>query len=456
MKINKILSIMLIINIISFNSLSALAIKDDKKAQKAKQSAIETAVQNLNLDWWKAYDDEYLIGYISKAIESNNDIKIATLRVEQARQNMKLQFANELPHMQVGVSPVVNKLPNDTGTDGSFSIPMIVSYEADIFLKNRNKTQSMKKLHEASIQQERALHIAIASQIGATYFNIVKLDKLISLQDEIIKDRNSIYKMTKLKNELGLASTADLTRAEKAYVLAVADLSDLKKAREIMLNSLAVLVGESPNNINDFKRASYDELVDLKVVPKEISSEVVTQRPDYIVSEKVLEKAGLDVRVAKKEFLPSINLFGLVSFNSFSNSSSFGWKNALALMGGSAMLDIFRGGAKIANLKLRKNYYEQMLHSYYKTNLTAIQEVNDALCALKFDNDKYNKNRDSYEMQDKEFKYSEIKYENGLISNLDLLHQKETLLSMNKLVVNSKVDCLINEISLYKAMGAKI
>ena len=451
MNYKKMLSTLLIVTFTILNYSPVLAI------QNTKPNNLETyKFDNINLDWWKSYNDKYLTGYIKKAVKNNTDMQIATLRVEEAKQNVKLQFANELPSAQIGLSPALTKMPSEHSTSGSFSIPIIVNYEADIFLKNHNKTQSMKKLHEVSKYSERAAYIAISSQIGSTYFNIIKLDKLIELQNQIIKDRKNIYELMKLRNSQGLTSTADLTRAEKAYVIAVADLSDLEKAREIFLRSLAVMIGDSPENINSYKRTSYEKLAELKTIPNEISSEIITQRPDYLISEATLQKAGLDVKIAKKEFLPSINIFGVYSFNIFSSASGMNWENALMALAGAAMLDLFRGGAKIANLKLRKNYYEQMVQNYTKTNLVAIQEVNDALCALKYDNDKYLKNLKSYNMQQKDYNYTQIKYNNGLISNLDLLQQEETLLSMNKMVVSAKTNCYINQIGLYKAVGGKI
>jgi len=63
-------------------------------------------------------------------------------------------------------------------------------------------------------------------------------------------------------------------------------------------------------NIDELKRISYDELIYKKPIPQEISSDIITQRPDYMAAEKQVEKAGLDVRIAKKEFLPKIDLLG--------------------------------------------------------------------------------------------------------------------------------------------------
>lgn len=425
----------------------------DKKVIKSQVT--EYKFTDVNLDWWKNYNDEILEGYIVKAINENQDLKIATLKVEETRQNVKLQFSKELPSAYFAPGPSLIKNSGATSTEGSIALPVLVNYEMDIFLKNHDKTKSVKKLYEISKFHEKAAYISVASVVGATYFNIVKLDKLISIQNEIIADRKQIYELMKKRNEQGITSTADLVRADKSYVLATADLYDLKKAREIMLNSLAVLIGESPNNINELKRISYDELVYKKPIPEEISSDIITQRPDYLAAEKMVEKAGLDVRIAKKEFLPVFNILGLLMFSASSMNNVMNWQTALAALGGGALLS-FNGGAKFANLRINKNKYEQVLQNYYKTNLVAIQEVNDSLSSLKLDNEKYRKNLKSYDMQKADFKYMQKRYEQGIISNLDLLQQRENLLAIDKLVAAGKTDCYIDQISLYKAVGGKL
>lgn len=460
----KLLTITLIISMFGLNYLPVCANVFVRKNNLIKTQVTEYKFTNVNLDWWKNYNDEILEGYIVKAVNENQDLKIATLKVEEARQNVKLQFSRELPTASIGVSDFQAKLPDSFSTalgasksENFFGMPIMVSYEADLFLKNHDKTKSVKKLYEVSKLNERAVYIAVASQVGATYFNIVKLDKLISLQENIIASRKKIFELTKQRNEQGIASTADLVRANKAYVMAQTDLSDLLKARDIMLNSLAVLTGENPNNVNELKRISYDELMYKRPIPKEISSDIITQRPDYLAAEKMVQKAGIDVRIAKKEFLPKIDIMGLMFFNTASlANSSFNWANAIAALGGQAMLPIFTGGAKFANLRISKNKYEQIMQNYYKTNLVAIQEVNDALSALKLDDEKYHKNLKSLDMQRADYKYTQAKYNQGVISNLDLMQQKENLLVIDKLVTASKTDCYIDQISLYKAVGGKL
>ncbi len=450
MKIKKIITLILIFTMfIGYAPLESFAAK--------KPSAdINNTISYVNINWWKGLDDSILIDYILKAVECNHDLKISSLKVEETRQNKNIQRSKEMPSIGVGAVPALYKLPASTSSDGLISLPIYASYELDLFGKNRDKTKSFDKLIEISAQNERAAYISVVSAVGSTYYNIVKLDKLINLQEEIIKDRKQIYDLMKLSNEEGLISTADTVNANKAFIRANADIIELKKSRERLLNMLAVLIGESPENKNNYARIAYDDLVINKSVPDSVSSDVIENRPDYLSSEIMLEKTGIDIRAAKKDFLPSFNILGLISFSSTEFLSKMNWTNAVAVLGGGALLPLFTGGAKIANLKLQKNKYNQAVENYKKTYIVSVQEINDALCDLKLDNEKYLKTLENYNVEKSDFGYTQMKYKEGIISNLDLLQKKENLLVTEKQLTNDKIEYFINQISLYKASGAKI
>ena len=259
-----------------------------------------------------------------------------------------------------------------------------------------------------------------------------------------------------LRNKEGITSTADTVKANKAYVAGNTDLIELKKQREKLLNQMCVLIGESPENSDSIVRSSLDNMDFSGVIPSEIESDIIVQRPDYMKAEKMVEKAGIDVRVARKEFLPSINLTGLALFNSSQFGSLFTTKGMLAALGGSVMYPFFTGGAKFANLRLRKAQYERILQNYYKTNLTAIQEVNDALVGIRMDQEKMAETEKQAALEREDFGYSQQRYDQGTISRLDLIQRKENTLVMDKLVAINKVDCFVDYIGLYKAVGSKL
>lgn len=422
---------------------------------KKTQQSDDYKFNYVNMNWWGNFNDDLLNGYIEKAILNNYDLKMATINVEEYYQNVRLQFANELPSAVGGFGPGVFKAPGMTNTSSAFGLPIIVQYEADIFLKNHNKTKAVKKLYEGSKLDERAAYISVASAVGSTYFNIINLDKMISLQEQIVNIRQEIYNLMLIRNKEGLTSTADTVKANKALVAGQTDLIELKKNREKMLNQMCVLIGESPENANSIKRNSLDSINYQLAIPSEIPSEIITQRPDYMKAELMVEKAGIDVKVAKKEFLPSINILGGALFNAGDIGSLFTTKNMLLGVGGGLMTPLFQGGSLIANLKLKKATYERILQDYYKTNLTAIQEVNDALVASRLDKDKMTQTTKQYNLEKSDYKYNEKKFNQGTISKLDLIQYQENLLTIEKLVAQQKVECMTDAISLYKATGSK-
>lgn len=462
----KIITTALLASMLSMTIMPALAVTEKSSTtpkqfksmvskNKKNQQSDDYKFAYVNMNWWGNFNDDLLNSYIEKAIVNNYDLKMATINVEEYYQNVKLQFANELPSAVAGFGPGVFKAPGLTKTQAAFGLPVIVQYEADIFLKNHNKTKAVKKLYEGSKLDERAAYISVASAVGSTYFNIVNLDKMISLQEQIVSIRQEIYNLMLARNKEGLTSTADTVKANKALVQGQTDLIELKKNREKMLHQFCVLIGESPENANSIKRNSLDNMNYQLAIPSQIPSEIITQRPDYMRAELMVEKAGLDVKVAKKEFLPSINILGGALFNASDIGSLFTTKNMLLGFGGGLVTPLFQGGSLVANLKLKKATYERILQDYYKTNLTAIQEVNDALVASRLDKDKMTQTTKQYNLEKSDYKYNEKKFNQGTISKLDLIQYQENLLTIEKLVAQQKVECMTDAISLYKATGSK-
>lgn len=438
----------------SFIISPAFAILENKDIKQAKQQA--NILDGINFDKWKKKNDQYLEGYIVKALENNTDIKTTALKIEEAKLNVTLTRSDSLPSISVGASPAVAKMPGSTKSEGTFAIPIMASWEIDLFGKNRDKTKASKKILESTQYEAKAVDISVISYVISTYYNIVCLDKIIEIQNKITNDRAEIYRLKKLANKEGIATTSDLILAEKSYILAQNDLIEYQKSRQNALNALAVLIGDSANNSKEYKRISFDKLSENFNIPYEISSEIITNRPDYKSAEKQLEAVGLNVRAAKKEFLPTIDILGVLGFIATSATSTMSFKNAVALLGGSANLPIFTGFKRVANVKLNKNKYEQILEQYQKTNLTAIQEINDSLYNFKSDNEKFVNNKRTYDIQKKDYELAKGKYDTGMISKLELLEQQETLFYIEKLTAQSKISCFMDEISLYKTTGAKI
>lgn len=426
------------------------ALKESKKIKQAKNKA-----DYINMPWFEQFNDTNLNIYILKAVQNNKDVQMATIAVDEYYQSARAQLGGELPQVMAGFAPAY--LDNIGEFNGwHFGLPVFVNYELDLFLKNRNKTQSAKKLYEASILDEKSAYISVASAVANVYFNIVKLDEVIDIQDEIVTLRKEIYEMMQLSNKEGIVSTSDLVKAHKSYVAGQSELTDLKKTRSTLLNQLAVLIGESADKAESFERTKYSDISFTGIIPDEIESIKITKRPDFMKAEKMVEKSGIDVRVARKEFLPSINIGGLALFNADNLGSLLTTNNILWGLTGGAMMNLFTGGKKVANLKIKKSEYERVLKNYEKTNLVAIQEINDSLVAIKNDRQKYEDNTKILKLELQDYRMAELKYENGVISKLDLNQVKENLLDVNKLIVANNCELWTDYLLLYKSVGTDL
>ena len=260
-------------------TVPVMAIEDSSQPKKAAATKIKPAENKfdyINLEWWQGFNDEHLNNYIVKAVENNKDLKAATLTIEEFYQNIVTQRSAQLPTINVGFLPGYSDFGN--GASDAYAFPIMANYELDIYGKNSNKTASVRKLWESSILDERAAYISIASAVGSTYINIVKLDAMIDLQEDIVKLRKEIFEMMKISNAEGLVSTSDLVKANQQYITGVTDLTDMKKSRTKLLHQLAVLTGDSPNNIEEYARADYKTLAYSGVIPETVASEIIMQR----------------------------------------------------------------------------------------------------------------------------------------------------------------------------------
>ena len=428
------------------------------KKDKIQPIDLKEKYEYVNLGFFENFQDDNLVYYIEEAIKNNPSARKASWQVEEYRQNIKYSFSNELPKLSVGANYVgvhAPKFGNFDVSGNAFILPFIASYEADFFLKNRDKTKSVKKSYEASKLQEKSIYIALASDTATVYFNVLEYDKLICLQEKILTLKEDELKRNTNKYNQGVINNQQYNVIKKEFETQKNNLVTLQKNRDISLTQLALLCGKSPANIMDLKRSCFDNLEYHKSIPSEVSSDVIFSRPDILAIERSLEKSKIDIRVARKEFLPRFNITGLWAFNTFARGTFFSWESSVAAILAGATQDIFSGGRKIANLRIQKVKYEQLFEGYRQTSLNAVKEVNDSLCITKLDTQIDNNTIKYLELEQKDYKDSLSKYSRGVISYVDLINQYEKLLYIEQNQSKTKAARLVNYLTLYKALGGK-
>ncbi len=415
----------------------------------------------MNIEWWENYNDDILIEHLKKLYETNYDLKNAELKAKESEKLVKMQFANELP--AASLDGLVKRdfrsalqkfgdmsIPNFA--QNNFQFPLTMSYELDIWGKNRLKTKITEQESEIVKQAVRATYIMLSSDFCTDYFNLIKTDKLISLQEEIIEIQKEILAKTKEKFEQGLCSTQEVFGEEQILTRLIEEKNDLYEGREVLINNLRVYLGESEGEI---KRGEYDKISLLKNIPGEINSKAIENRPDYLQAQANIKKAGLDVKVAKREFLPSFLIFGQIGLNSYSLKDLFNRPSQLANAGVTPVMDLFSGKRKLNFLKFKKYKYEEAINDYQKTILENIKEVNLAISTHKTALKNYDKALERLELQEKIFGLIQDKNKIGSASELEVLYGREAYLLSLKEETAGRINCLISPIGIYKSIGGK-
>ncbi len=413
----------------------------------------------MNMEWWQRFNDENLTQNLLTLYEKNYDLKNTALKIKENEQIVRMQFANELPGVILSgeLSRDLRAPRQQFGamripkySQYNYNIPITAGYEVDIWGKNRLQTKSKKEQLEIIKQAERATCIALSSDFASDYFNLIKADKLIEIQEELIKIQENILQKLAIKYKCGLCSITDLLVQEKILTSLKEEYNLHLQARDVLENSLKVYLSESENAV---KRSNFEEIALLTNIPSDYSTDIIENRPDFKQEEANLRRIGFDVRVAKREFLPTFTIFGQVGLNAYHISSLFNSPSHFFNAGVLPTWDIFAGGRKRAFLKIKKYQYEQALNDYQKTFLVAVKEINSGLVEYKTSQKNYEEILKRLEIESELYNLANDKRQIGAASDLDVLFTKELYLMTKKEEVSGKINKLISAIGLYKVVG---
>lgn len=279
---------------------------------------------------------------------------------------------------------------------------------------------------------------------------------MVELQQQIVNNEQEKLNRELRKYGRGTIDNQSLNASKNDLENQKATLNDLMKNRDTILNEFAVLIGVSPACAKDIKRGKFEDFDYKGTIPNSIASDVIFSRPDVMSSEAQLEKAKIDIRVARKEFLPTFRIVGIWAFNTITPGTFFSWQNSLAAVLAGATQDIFKGGMKLAQLRINKAKYEQMFENYKQTDLNALKEVNTALFIINYDTNIDQITLNKLNLQKNDYQNMENKYNRGVISYPQLLDEETKLFNAQQNKVQTKTTRLVNYFTLYKAVGGKL
>ena len=420
----------------------------------AADAGAGTAVAAPDLAWQDFFQDARLKQLIALALENNRDLRVAALNLEQARAQLQLSRANEVPNIGVGVSG--SRTPNaNGGITTQYSAGFTVtSYEADFFGRLNNLSEAARAQLLATVEARKTVQISLIASVASSYLSLLGDDEQLKLTRETLASRVESLRLTNLSFDAGVVSGLDLRGAESLVQSARVTLAQLERQRALDLNALNLLVGQP---------LSEDALADLPaglpltaqglhgLVPAGLPSEVLLRRPDVRSAEQQLLAANANIGAARAAFLPRITLttsLGTASsqLSGLFRSGSFGWTFAPQLI-----LPIFDGGRNQANLDAAKVGRDIAVAQYEKAIQSAFREVADALATRATLDGQLQAQQAQAQAEQARLDLIELRYQQGTTSAFERLDARRSTFAARHAVL--QLQQAQNLVAVYKTLG---
>jgi multidrug efflux system outer membrane protein len=388
--------------------------------------------------WWTMFGDPTLDRLVEEAFASNQDLALATARVDEARALSDIADSQRMPTVDATFerdrfhfserAPV--PIPSNAVESNSYRAKLNVAYEVDLWGRLRSASRAARAELLASEANRETVRIALATEVVRAYFALVALDAQVQATRRSLALRAEGLDLQRVRIQAGLINEFALRQLEAEVAAARAQLPALEANRTAQELALAVLLGRSPRAIMEGaieRRAGQGEPA-AAVVPEGLPSDLLLRRPDVVSAEQVLIANNARISEARAALFPRIGLTGYLGSESTALGDLFSGPAAIWSLGFALAQPIFQGGRLFAEVDAVKARERQAVARYQKTLQEAFREVRQALYTQV-------KAREAFEAEsartialEEALRLSRIRYENGLLSLLEVLDSERNLL----------------------------
>jgi multidrug efflux system outer membrane protein len=423
----------------------------------ATPEAAQDARSFGDLEWWKVFQDEQLQNLVRIALEQNYDLRVAVARILQARSQVVIARSFQFPTADLAVAA-----PYDRQTGGNKTpnyetfLPQggaSVAWELDLWGRFRRATEAARADLLATEDFRRTVVLTLISDVARAYFTLRELDLEMEISTRTLATRADFLRLTKAREQGGVATLLDVRQAEQLYFTAAATIADLDRSTEQQENLISILVGNYPEAIPRGRPLTQQTLALPPVVPPGLTSALLGRRPDILQAEQQLVSANARIGEAKALLFPSVVISGFAGVGgAVINGSSFGPFGAFNALP-TITLPFFNMGRLSANVDFNDARTQEALLRYQQSIQQAYGEVADALVGVRKRKEVREQNEASVAAQRDALRLSTMRYEGGVASFLEVLVTERDLFDLELVLAQSWRDEILAVVQLYKVLG---
>lgn len=406
--------------------------------------------------WWLVFQDERLTDLIETALNQNPTLMIAFERIMEARGLAEAASSGLYPQLFLnpdGISTgtvVQGPLGLTRAHLQSYSFPLNLNYELDLFQKIRNQSRAALLNIDVQSYDYAGVYLALTTDVASSYFSCRSLDAQIDVLKDTIESRQAQVEITTARFNAGLVNYTDVSRALNEVATAKADLETAEQLRREQENEIAALLGYYASEYRLPKNSLQDES---PLISADLPSTLLMRRPDVASAESFLHEQNQLIGVAMADYFPDVSINGTLGYASLDWGRLFDWQSRLWAYGYQITQLVFDGGRVQGQVAAQKARYLQALGGYIETTLTAFKETENALSGQVHSRAKFVLDRQAVEAAQDTRSLSYERYLKGLVTYLDVVDAERTLLSNRLEMERSRFLSFQSTILLVKALG---
>lgn len=410
------------------------------------------------LGWRQFFPDQRLQGLIETALDNNRDLRSAALRIQEARALYNIQSADLLPTVYAGASAARTRTPAALSPTGnslisdSYQVGLNpAAFELDFFGRVRSLNDAALAQYLATEEAQRSAQISLVAAVAQAYLTERAFAEQETLAQKTLAGRRTAYDLAQKRFEVGASSALDLRLAETLVQSARVAYATLARQRAQAENALSLLTGAPLAALPPAPTLSEQQIV--TDIPPGLPSELLVRRPDIRAAEQRLRAANANIGAARAAFFPRISLTAGLGTASNDLSGLFKSGTQTWTFAPQLLLPIFDAGRNQGNLDLAKVRKNLAVADYEKSIQTAFREVADALVARATLEEQIDAQSKFLDAQAERLKLSDLRYQNGVASSLDVLDAQRELFNAQQALVQARLLRLTNAIDLYRSLG---
>ncbi|MBR7793008.1 efflux transporter outer membrane subunit [Undibacterium sp. FT147W] len=412
--------------------------------------------------WWQRFQDPQLNQLITQSLLANTSVQSAQAALRQARALRDVSAAALTPKINASASGQRSKA-GDIAPANSFSTGFDASWEPDIFGANHQALAASEATARASAASLGDVQISVAAEVALNYIQLRTTQVRLAIARANVASQAETLQITNWRVQAGLLTSLEAEQGRAASEQAQAQIPLLETTEAQNLHSLEVLCGQTPESLRQqlqSRAADTGSMLNVSGIPQaddnlalSLPAETLRQRPDIRAAEHQINAALARVRQADVANYPSFNLSGSLGLRALTVGALGGSGTLLSSVLASVSLPVLDGGANRAQLQAQQAALEQAQLAYKAAVLTALQDVENALVALKNDRARLQGLRNAADAASNAALLARQRFASGLVDFQTILETQRTLYSAQDAVASTSNDLAADYVRLYKALG---